>query len=137
MHKKTTKRKNDISVVTKNIIGIGMSSLIGLIIVIILTLFVSAIISKAAVMSNTLSAYFIGCVMIGGIIAGFIASKMCGFKGIISGVVSSIPYGFGITVLMLIFSHGRLSPKTIILYIGILVCTAVGGIISANTKRRK
>lgn len=137
MHKKTTKRKNDIPIATKNIVGIGISSLIGLIIVIILTLLASAIISKSAVITNSVGAYFIGCVMISGIILGFIASKMCGFKGIVSGIVSSIPYGFGVTVLMLIFSHGQLSPKTILLYIGILICASVGGVVSANTKRRK
>lgn len=137
MRKKAIKRKNDMPIMAKNIVGICISSLIGLILVIILTLFVSAIISKSAVMSNTLSAYFLGCVMIGAIIVGFIASKMCKLKGVVSGLISSIPYGFGITVLMLIFSHGQLSSKTILLYIVILVCSVIGGIVSANTKRRK
>ena len=137
MRKKAIKRKNDMPIMAKNIVGICISSLIGLILVIILTLFMSAIISKSAVMSNTLPAYFLGCVMIGAIIVGFIASKMCKLKGFVSGFISSIPYGFGITVLMLIFSHGQLSSKTILLYIVIIVCSVIGGIISANTKRRK
>ncbi len=137
MRKKAIKRKNDMPIMAKNIVGICISSLIGLILVIILTLFMSAIISKSAVMSNTLPAYFLGCVMIGAIIVGFIASKMCKLKGFVSGLISSIPYGFGITVLMLIFSHGQLSSKTILLYIVIIVCSVIGGIISANTKRRK
>ena len=137
MLKKTTKRKNEIPITTKNIVGIGVSSLVGLIIVVILTLFASAIISKSAVMTSSIGAYFIGCVMIGGIVVGFSASKMCEFKGIVSGVISSIPYSFGVTILMLIFSHGQLSSKTILLFIGIIICSTIGGIVSANTKRRK
>lgn len=137
MRKKLAKRKTEIPVTTKNVVGIALSTLIGLFAAIMLTVLSSLMLTKSASLSNSAGVYFISCVMIGALITGFIASKKCGFKGIISGVISSIPYSLGITVIMLIFSQGKLDPKTLFLYLGILVCSTFSGIISANTKRRK
>lgn len=137
MRKKISKRKKELPVSTKNIIGILISSGIGFISIIILTFIASLILTKSSVLTNSIAIYFIGSVTIGALITGFIASKKCEFKGIISGIVASIPLIFFITVIMLIFSEGRLIPETAILYVGIIVFSAIGGIISANTKRRK
>ena len=137
MRKKITKRKKEIPVSTKNIIGILISSGIGSTSIIILTFISSLILTKSSALTNTVSIYFIGSVTIGSLITGFIASKKCTFKGFISGIIASLPLMFYVTVVMLVFSHGRLIPETAILYVGIIVFSAIGGIISANTKRRK
>ena len=137
MRKKITKRKKEIPVSTKNITGIMISSGIGFIAIIILTFIASLILSKSSALTSSIAIYFIGSVTIGSLITGFIASKKCIFKGFISGIIASLPLMFCVTVVMLVFSHGRLIPETAILYVGIIVFSAIGGIISANTKRRK
>lgn len=137
MRKKIVRRKQDIPLTTKNLVGILISSGIGMLTIIILTLMVSLILTKSSVISDSVGAYFIGCIVFGSLVNGFIASKQCSFKGLVSGIISSIPLAFFITIFMLIFSHGQLSSKTLILYSGIVVCSALGGIFSANTKRRK
>ena len=137
MGKKIAKRKNELPVSTKNIIGILFSSIIGFLTIIIITLIISLILTKSTALTNSIAIYFIGAVTIGALLTGFIASKKCELKGIVSGVIASLPLIFLITITMLIFSHGRLIPKTAILYVGIIFFSAIGGIISANTKRRK
>ena len=137
MRKKITKRKKELPVSTKNIMGILLASSLGFISTIILTLIASLILANSSGSTNSIAIYFIGSVTIGALITGFTASKKCGFKGLVSGVVASLPLMFLITVVMLIFSNGRLIPETAILYVGIALFSAIGGIISANTKRRK
>lgn len=137
LKKRISKRKKDIPIVNKNFLGLSISNFVGLVFVVILTLLLSAIVSKTAILTNSIGAYFIGSVMIGSIVVGFIASKKSELKGIISGVVSSIIFSFIITILMLLFSRAQLSPKTIFLYIAIVICGTIGGIVGANTKRRK
>ncbi len=137
MRKKIAKRKKELPVSTKNILGILLASGIGFISIIIFTLIASLILTKSPVLTNSITIYFIGSVTIGALITGFISSKKCGFKGLVSGVVASLPLIFLIAVIMLIFSYGRLIPETAILYVGIAIFSAIGGIISANTKRRK
>ena len=137
MHKKFLKRKKEHSVSTRNIIGILFASSIGFSLIILLTFFVSVILAKSLSLTNSMSIYYIGSIVIGALITGFVASKKCEFKGVFSGVLASIPLIFLITVLMLIFSHCRLVPETMILYLGIIILSAIGGIISANTRRRK
>ncbi|MBQ3524248.1 MAG: TIGR04086 family membrane protein [Clostridia bacterium] len=137
MRKKIAKRKKELPVSTKNIIGILISNGIGFTSIIILTFISSLILTKSSALTNSVSIYFIGSVTIGSLITGFIASKKCTFKGFISGIIASLPLMFCVTVVMLVFSHGRLIPETAILYVGIIVFSAIGGIISANTKRRK
>lgn len=137
MRKKIAKRKKELPVSTKNIIGIPLASAVGFISIIILTLISSIILTKSTALTNSTAIYFIGSVSIGSLITGFIASKKCEFKGLISGIVASLPLMFFITVVMLIFSNGRLIFETIVLLIGVVLFSAIGGIISANTKRRK
>lgn len=137
LKRKTVKRKKELPIINKNLIGLSISSFVGVVLVIVLTLLLSAIISKTAILTNSIGAYFIGCIMVSSIIVGFIASKKCELKGIVSGVVSSILFSFIVTIFMLLFSRAQLSPKTIFLYIAIVICGTIGGIIGANTKRRK
>ena len=137
LKKRISKRKKDIPIVNKNFLGLSISNFAGLVFVVILTLLLSAIVSKTAILTNSIGAYFIGSVMISSIVVGFIASKKSELKGIVSGVVSSIIFSFIITILMLLFSRAQLSPKTIFLYIAIVICGTIGGIVGANTKRRK
>lgn len=137
MRKKIAKRKTELPVATKNIIGILLSGIVGFIMNILLTLIISFALTKSSVLSNSATIYFIASVAISSLITGFIASKRCTFKGVISGAVSSIPLIFLVTITMLVYSGGRLITETVILYIGIIIFSAIGGIISANTKRRK
>ena len=137
MRKNFSKRKNEQSATSKNITGLFLASGIGFISIVILTLFASLILSKTSVLTDSIAIYFIGSVSIGAIITGFIASKKCGYKGLVSGFIASLPLMFYITVIMLIFSHGRLISQSVILYLGVVIFSAIGGIISANTKRRK
>lgn len=137
MRKKISKRKKEIPVSTKNLIAIILAGGIGFLSVIILTFVCALILTKSSTLTSSIAIYFIGSVTIGALITGFLASKKCEFKGLVSGVIASIPLMFFTTVIMLIFSHGRLIPETAILYVGIIIFSAIGGIISANTKRRK
>ena len=137
LKKRTSKRKKDIPIVNKNFLGLSISNFAGLVFVVILTLLLSAIISKTAILTNSIGAYFICSIMISSIVVGFIASKKSELKGIISGVVSSIIFSFIVTILMLLFSRAQLIPKTIFLYIAIVIWGTIGGIVGANTKRRK
>lgn len=137
MRKKIAKRKKELPVSTKNILGIILSSSIGFISIIVLTLISSIILTKSTALSNSTTIYFIGSVSIGSLITGFIASKKCEFKGIVCGIVASLPQMILVTIMMLVFSHGRLISKSAILFIGIALFSSIGGIISANTKRKK
>ena len=137
MRKKLNKRKQDLPLTTKNLIGIFLSSIIGVIIAFITTVIISLILKNSAFLPKSISALFVISIVIGAFITGFIASKKCSFKGLISGLISSIPYLFIITIIMLFFSHGKLTTSMLFLYIGGIISSALGGIISANTKRRK
>ena len=137
MRKKMLKRKNDMSATTKNIMGIVMSAVIGTVISLILSLVFSYIFANVEILTNSVSAIFIVCIMFGEFFCGIFSSRLTAFKGIISGVLSSILYSLIITVIMLFFANGRLSTNTLFLYIGILVVGIIGGICGANIKRRK
>ena len=137
MRKKIVKRKKELPVSTKNILGIILSSSIGFISVIILTFISSLILSKSSALTNSTAIYFIVSIAIGSLTTGFIATKKCELKGIVCGVVSSVPLMILVAIMMLVFSHGRLTSKSAIMFIGIALFSTIGGIISANTKRKK
>ncbi len=136
LNKKIKKRKLNFSVPIANIIGLLISSLIGIFVITILTLVVSCIISKSSNYPLHTEIYFCGCVGFGALIGGFISAKKCNFKGFVSGFISSFVTSFLITIIMLFFSSGKLNEKTLILFSLIVVCSTIGGIISANTKKR-
>lgn len=137
MRKKVLKRKNDMSATARNIIGIIISSVIGAVICLILTLVFSYVFANAEVLTNSVSAIFIACIMLGGFFCGALSSRLTAFKGIVSGILTSILYSLIITVIMLFFSDGRLSGNALFLYIGIIIVGIIGGICGANIKRRK
>lgn len=137
MHKRPIKRKKELSIPLKNVIGVTVSSVISVIISIIISLIFSLIISKSSELPDSLLLYFIGCIALGSLAGGILSSKLCSFKGIISGLICSMPTSLLITFIMLFFSSGKLDEKTIFMYVIVIVSSVMGGIIGANTKRRK
>lgn len=137
MHKKALKKKLDMSSTTKNIIGLLISAVFGTIITVVVSLLFSYIFANAETITNSVSAIFVGCIILGGFFCGIFSSRLTALKGIISGVISSIIYLLIITVIMLFFTDGKLSASTLFLYIGTIVVTVIGGICGANIKRRK
>ena len=97
----------------------------------------NTIISKTSILSGYLKIYFSICVGLGSIFGGFLSSKKCNFKGMLSGLLSSLPNSIIITIIMIVFSGGQLKESTIIIFLLIVICSILGGIIGANTKRRK
>ncbi len=137
MKKRFLRRKNEMSNPIKNIVSLTVSSMLGNILTIILTFLISYIISKSENIPSYLGILFLFCIAAGNILSGIIASKRCNFKGIISGLICSFPNALIITIIMLFFSNSKISEKTLFLYLFIIFCSSVGGIIGANTKRRK
>ncbi len=137
MLKKNKKRNNDMSIPSKNIMGIFTSNVISTAVVIVLTLIVSISLTKSASLTKSTGVVFVIIVLLGSLITGFIASKKCSYKGLISGLISSFPYIFLITFLMLVFSNGKLNIYTSVLFLLIIIFSTIGGIVSANTRRRK
>ena len=137
MQKKLSRRKKELTNTTKNIVGIIISSAFGFIMTLIATFMMSFLISKSQKMPGYIGALFLISVSFGCILSGVIASRKCNFKGIISGLTCSFPNALLITVTMLFFTNGNVNEKTIFLYLLIILCSGIGGIIGANMKRRK
>ncbi len=136
LRKQTKKRKTNFSVPVTNIIGLLISSIIGVISVSILSFVISFILTKSSNFPLYTEVYFCGCVGIGALISGFISAKKCNFKGLISGFICSFITIFFITIIMLFFTNGKLSENTLIMFLVIIICSTIGGIVSANTKKR-
>ncbi len=137
MRKKIFKKQNEISFPVKVILGFIIPCLIGTLTTVIISFIFSFILSKSSEITTLSVFYFIISVAIGSLLCGFISTKMLTFKGLISGLVSGIPLSLFIFVIMLYFSNGKLSELSIIILAVILLSSTIGGIISANTKRRK
>ncbi len=137
MKKNLVKNYNDLSTPIQIIIGITVSCLIGTISSIILSILFSYVISRSPVISNFISLYFIISVVFGAFVCGFLSSKLLKFKGIISGLISAFSFILLILLIMLIASNGSLSPYVILLVLFVVLFSIVGGIVSANMKRRK
>lgn len=136
MHKKLYKRKEYPEII-ENIIGISTSSVVGIIVVFVLTFLFSLILNKSQKLPDNLTWYLMGIVVVGALVNGLISTIRCKLKGIISGVVSAVPFSLFITIALLVFSAGQIESKTGILYLLIFVVSTIGGILGANTKRRK
>ncbi|MCH5190776.1 MAG: TIGR04086 family membrane protein [Oscillospiraceae bacterium] len=136
MRKKIARRKKERPVPIKNVIGIVVASAVGTVFTVLLTLICSYILMKSEVLSNTVGIYFIACVLCGALLSGFTASKKCTAKGILSGLVTSIPFSLTVIVIMLFFTKGQLAYNTLFLFLGIILFSTLGGIFGANTKRR-
>ncbi len=136
LNKKISRRKINYSLPVANILGLLISSTIGIVVIILLTLVISYIFSKSAYFPSYTGVYFCGCVGIGSLISGFLSAKKCNFKGFISGFICSFIIILFTTVIMLFFTNGMLNEMTLILFLIIIICSTIGGIISANTKKR-
>ncbi len=137
MRKKVLKKKNDIPLTAKNIIGILLSGIIGAIVAVIISLIFSYIFANAETVSKSISAIFVGCILLGAFFCGFFSPRLTMLKGIVSGILSSLLYLFIITVIMLFFTNGRLATSMLFMYAGTIVVSTIGGICGANIKRRK
>ncbi len=137
MVKKRTKRHLELSAPIKSVLGMSVSCLIGILISILLSIFFSYILSKSPEISKFISLYFIISVLSGAFACGFTASKLLNFKGLISGLICSLPFSIVILSIMLLASSGNLSVYSIIILVFIVVLCVIGGIVSSNIKRRK
>ncbi len=137
MRKKINKRKQDLPLPFKNFLWILLSGAIGIAVTLSITVIIALILKGATVLPDSLNLLLSASVMLGALITGFIASKQCTFKGIISGLISSLPYQLFILIILLFFSKGKISENILLIFIGASIFSALGGIISANTKRRK
>ena len=129
--------KNNMSGLNKNLIGLGISSVSGTIIAVILSFIFSYIFANAETLSESMGAVFVICIFIGGLICGIISARLTNLKGLVSGSIASIIYLLLITIIMLFFANGRLSATTLFLYLGTVIASIIGGIFGANLKRRK
>lgn len=134
---KSKPKTNQGSSLSKNIIGITLSTVISILILVILTAVISLILLKSEKIADNYIMYFYFCSIISAFIGGFTASKRCTFKGIISGLVTSVVYNFLLTVIILFVCRGHIRADIGILYAVTTVFFILGGIVAANTKRRK
>lgn len=137
MFKKVNMYMQKTSIPMKNLIGILVSSLIGFVLTLFITLVLSVALKNVPNLPESLTFYFVFPVVFSSLIAGFISSKLCDFKGIFSGCLSSIFFSFLVTIMIVLFTDGYLNSQISILYIGIVLSSMLGGIISANMKKRK
>ncbi len=136
MRKKLAKRKEYPEII-ENFIGITISSVIGILITFLLSIFFSFILNKSQNLPESLTWYLMGVIIVGAFSNGFLSTFRCKLKGIVSGLVCAILFALFITIALLVFSDGQIEAKTGIIYLMIFVFSALGGILGANTKRRK
>ncbi len=137
MRKKIVKKQNEIKLPIQNILGFIIPCLVGVVATVLSSFIFSAILSKSSEISNIYIFYFIISIILGGLFCGFISSKILNFKGLFSGLISGTPLSLIVFIIMLFFSNGRLNGYSIFVLVIILLSSTIGGIISANTKRRK
>lgn len=136
MRKKLAKRK-EYPVFVEKFVGIMLSTVVGVIITFLLSFLLSFIINKSEKIPENLCWHLLGIIIIGSFTNGFISTFRCKLKGIVIGLISAIPFSLFITVALLIFSNGQIEAKTGILYLFLFMFSIFGGIVGANTKRRK
>lgn len=137
MRKNNKSKQKMNSTFSKNIVGITVSSVTSILILIVLSAIISLILLKSENIADSYIMYFFACAVISAFVGGFLSSKLCTLKGILSGLISSLVYNFILTVILLFVSKGHLIVLTGILYAISIAFFALGGIIAANTKRRK
>lgn len=137
MRKNNKPKTKSGSTIAKNIVGITVSSVTSIAILIVLSAIISLILLKSENIADSYIMYFFACAVISAFFGGFISSKLCTLKGLFSGLISSLAYNFILTVILLFVSKGHLMALTAILYAISTAFFALGGIIAANTKRRK
>lgn len=137
MRKNNKSKVKQDSTLSKNLIGISVSSAVSIAILAFLTAIVSLIKLKSESIDNSYIMYFFACAAVSSFIGGFISSKFCTLKGIFSGLISSLVYNLILTIILLFVSDGQIKEITGILYALTTAFFVLGGIVSANTKRRK
>lgn len=138
MRKKSkSKGKTTQSALTKNIIGIILSSVISFVILSVMTAVIALILLKSESVADSYIMYLYFSTVISAFIGGFISSKSCTLKGIFSGLISSVAFNLLLTVILLFASKGQIRADTGILYAVSTLFFVLGGIAGANTKRRK
>lgn len=137
MQKKQRKKVKVSSGISGNVVGILVSALSAIIITFLLTAFIAFLQLRSEKIADSYIMYFYFCGVFSSFIGGFISSKKCTFKGVISGLITSLTYNFILTVILLFVSLGKLRADTGILYAVTTAFFALGGIAGANTKRRK
>ena len=139
MQKRINKRKNEVKPSIKIIINFIKSSLIGVLFCLFLTFVFSIILANRPTLNSDmiLLVYFVVSVLIGAIVNGFISSLSGLFKGIISGLISSVLYIIIILIFMLIASGNSINSYCLLLILGIIIFSTIGGIIGANLKRKR
>ena len=137
MRKKLAKRYVESSMPVRVIMGIVLSCAIGFFVSFLLSVLFSYILSKSPEITNFIGIYFIISVLSGSFVSGFIGSKVLYFKGIVSGLICSVFYSILVLSVMLFTSDGNLSITFILLFIFIVFSSVIGGVTSANLKRRK
>lgn len=137
MSKKQSKRKSEISLPVKNVLSFFISTLLGTISSLLVSILFSFILSNSSEISDYSFVYLIFSFIVGGFVCGFSGSSMLLFKGLVSGLICCVPYTIFMYIMMFIFSHGKLNPYSFLLVFVMIISSAIGGITSANIKRRK
>ncbi len=137
MLKKFNKNITQLSLPLKFISSILLTTLLSSGITILITFIFSYFLSKADKMTEYTVIYLIFSTIIGGFVCGFVGTTVLKFKGIISGLICSVPYIITIFLMMFIYSDGKLNSYSFIMIIIVLISSCIGGITKANFKRRK
>ena len=136
MRKKLVKRK-EYPLVIENAIGIVVSSVIGLIVTFVLSFLISLFLYNSLNLPENLHFYLASAIILGAFTNGFVSSFKCKLKGLVSGLIASIPFCLFLIIALLSFSNGQITSNTGFLYALIFIFSTLGGILGANTKRRK
>ena len=137
MSKKTTNHNINVSYPLRIIIGLLLSSVIGILFTLLVSVLFSYLLSNSEMISGYSVIYLIFSIIIGGFICGYIGTLYLPFRGIVSGLFSSVLYTIIIFLLLFIFSKGNLSPYSLLLIFITILSSSIGGITNVNRKRRK
>ncbi len=137
MGKTIIKKRIELNATIKTILGIIISSIIGVTVSLLLSVIFSYILSKSPEVSKFIGLYFVISVLSGAFVCGFTGNKLLNFRGIVSGLICSLPFSIFILLIMLVTSNGILSGISVLLFVFIIVFSLFGGIVSSNMKRRK
>ncbi len=137
MSKKSFNHNVKLSYPLKLTIGLLLSSFIGILSTLLVSVLFSYFLSNSEMISGYSIIYLIFSIIIGGFICGYIGSLYLSFKGIVSGLICSVLYTIIVFILLFIFSDGNLSSYSFLLILLTILSSAIGGITNVNIKRRK
>ena len=122
-----------LTAMTPILIGSG----IGVVVILLLLVLFSLILTISDFGSGVLMPMSTVCVGFGALAAGFAASKINGKNGFITGMMSGAVLYVLFLLISLIVSGGAISMVSFFRLIIMLVCSAIGGILGINLKRKK